>query len=160
MAKKQKEKTKLIEAVQFKDVERAKRAVALAKINQIRILIGLVIAIVATGLTAYGLFGKPEDPVVFIFLAPFLAVPAYLIGGGIGNVLKTAWKITKIGWFLIPVFPADVLFAIAFFFFSIFGMCLVPVIFVGLNYLQHKQTLDAAKSYLAQCGYAASSVEE
>lgn len=160
MARKKKEKTKLIETVQFQDVEHAKRAVTLAKINQIRILIGLIIAVVATGLTAYGLFGKPEEPMMYVGIAPFLAVPAYLIGGGIGNVLKTAWKITKIGWFLIPVFPADVLFAIAFFFLSIFGMCLVPVIFVGLNYLHHKKTLDAAKSYLAQCGCAIPTVEE
>ena len=41
MAKKQKEK--LFEEVQFQDVERAKREVTLAKINQIRILIGFII---------------------------------------------------------------------------------------------------------------------
>lgn len=160
MARKKKEKAKLIEDVLFQDVERAKRAVTFAKINQIRILIGLVLALISTGFTVYMILGKPEDPLAFYGYALALAVPAYLIGGGIGNVLKTAWKITKIGWFLIPVFPADVLFAIAFFFMSIFGMCFVPVIFVGLNYIQHKKTLDAAKSYLAQCGYAASSVEE
>ena len=160
MARKKRQKTKLIEDVQFKDFEHAKRAVTLAKVNQIRLLIGLVISIIATGFTAYGIFGKPEDPAMWIGMAPFLGVAAYLIGGGIFNALKTALKITKIGWFIIPVFPADVLFAVVALFFGIFGLLCVPVIYVGLNYVQHKRTLDAAKSYLAQCGYALSTNEE
>lgn len=160
MARKKRERTKLVEDVQFKDFEQAKRAVTLAKVNQIRILIGLVIALVATGLTAYGILGDAEDPVMYIGLAPFLGVVAYLVGGGIGNALRTAWKITKIGWFLIPVFPVDLLLGIAFFFISIFGLLCIPAVFVGLNYLQHNKTLQAAKSYLAQCGYALSSHEE
>ena len=42
MAKKQKQKEKLFEEVQFQDIERAKREVKFAKVNQIRILIGFV----------------------------------------------------------------------------------------------------------------------
>lgn len=160
MARKKRKQTRLIEDVQFKDFEHAKRAVTLAKVNQTRILIGLVIALIATGFAAYGIWGNAEDPVMYIGLAPFLGVVAYLIGGGILNALKAALKITKIGWFMIPVFPADVLFGIVALFFSIFALLCVPVIFVGLNYVQHKKTLDAAKSYLAQCGYALSSLEE
>lgn len=154
MAKKKKEKAKLFEAVQFEDVARAQRAVTFAKINQIRILIGLAIALVATGLSAYGLWGNSENAPLFFCFACMLAIPAYLIGGGIGKALKVAWNITKIGWFLIPFFPADLLLAIGFFIFSLVGLLFVPIIFVGMNFIQHKKTLDAAKSYLAQCGYA------
>ena len=50
------------------------------------------------------------------------------------------------------MFPADILIALACFIFAVFGLLFVPVIFVGLNYVQHKKTLDAATSYLAQCG--------
>ena len=160
MAKKNKEKATLFEAVQFEDVARAKRAVTLAKINQIRILIGLAIALVSTGLTAYGLWGNSEYAPIFFFFACFVAIPAYLIGGGIGKALKVAWNITKIGWHLIPVFPADLLIAIGCFIFSFVGLLFVPIIFVGLNFIQHKKTLDAAKSYLAQCGYAETIEEE
>ena len=146
MAKKRKEKIQFIEKVQFQELEHAKRVVTLAKINQIRILIGLVFALVATGFTAFGLWGDVADPVEQFCYAGFLAVPAYLIGGGIGRALKSAWKITQIGWFLIPIFPVDILVAIAFFFASLFGFFFIPVIFVGLNFLQHKRTLDAAKA--------------
>lgn len=78
------------------------------------------------------------------------AIPAYLIGGGIGKAVKAAWKITKIGWFLIPVFPADVLLAIAFFILSLFVFFYLPIIFVGLNYVEHKRAYNAAQAYLAQ----------
>lgn len=149
MAKKQKEK--LFEEVIFQDAERAKRTVTLAKINQIRILIGFVIAIVSTVFTAIAIWGNPKEPSTFWLLAAFFAIPAYLIGGGIFKALGVAWKITKIGWFLIPVFPADILIALACFIFAVLGLLFAPIIFVGINYVQHKKTLDAATSYLAQC---------
>lgn len=153
MAKKKKEKVKLFEAVQFEDLEHAKRTVTLAKINQLRILIGLAFAAISTGYTIYGLLGNPADS-SWMGFAMILAFPAYLIGGGIGKALKAAWNITKIGWFLIPVFPADLLLAIGFFFISLILFLFIPIVFVGLNFIQHKKTLDNAKSYLAQCGYA------
>ena len=150
MAKKQKEK--LFEEVQFQDIERAKREVEFAKINQIRILIGFVFSLIAIVCTALMIWGDPEKASSFACAAIVLAVPSYIIGGGIFKALGVAWKITKIGWFLIPVFPADVLIAIACFFFAVVGLLFVPVIFVGINYVQHKRTLEAATSYLAQCG--------
>ena len=162
MAKKQKQKEKLFEEVQFQDVERAKREVKFAKVNQIRILIGFIISLVAIVFTALAIWGDPEKTSGFATAAILLAIPSYLIGGGIFKALGVAWKITKIGWFLIPVFPADVLIALACFFFAVVGLLFVPVIFVGINYVQHKRTLDAATSYLAQCGavVAATSEEE
>lgn len=152
MAKKQ--KAKLFEEIQFEDLERAKRAVTFAKINQIRILVGFIIAIVSTVFTAIAILGNTEDPAFFAIIACIVAIPAYIVGGGIGKALKIALNITKIGWCLIPVFPADLLIAIGCLFFSVIGLLFVPIIFVGLNYIQHKKNLDAATSYLAQCGYA------
>ena len=71
MAKKQKEK--LFEEVQFQDIERAKREVKFAKVNQIRILIGFIIAIVSTIFTAIAIWGNAEDPSKFWLLAAFFA---------------------------------------------------------------------------------------
>ena len=147
MAKKQKQT--LFEEVQFKDIKRAERAVALAKINKIRILIGFVIAVVSTIFTALAIWGKEEQQMSSLGIAFVLAAAAYIIGGGIFKALGVAWKITKIGWFLVPMFPADILIALACFIFSVFGLFFVPIIFVGLNYINHKKTYDAAVSYLA-----------
>lgn len=101
----------------------------------------------STVLLLIALFGKNSE---YYMYAALPAIPAYLIGGGIGKAVKAAWKITKIGWFLIPVFPADVLLAIAFFILSLFVFFYLPIIFVGLNYVEHKRAYNAAQAYLAQ----------
>ena len=147
MAKKKKEEDKLIEDAVFDSVEKAQREVKFAKINLIRTLIGAAFAVLSTILLLIALFGKDSN---FYMYAALPAIPAYLIGGGIGKAVKAAWKITKIGWFLIPVFPADVLLAIAFFILSLFVFFYLPIIFVGLNYVEHKRAYNAAQAYLAQ----------
>ena len=147
MAKKKKEEVKLIEDAVFDSVEKAQREVKFAKINLIRTLIGAAFAVLSTILLLIALFGKDSN---FYMYAALPAIPAYLIGGGIGKAVKAAWKITKIGWFLIPVFPADVLLAIAFFFLSLFVFFYLPIVFVGLNYVEHKRAYNAAQAYLAQ----------
>ncbi|WP_316631946.1 hypothetical protein [uncultured Ruminococcus sp.] len=131
----------------FDSVEKAQKEVKFAKINMIRTLIGAAFAVLSTVLLLIALFGKDSN---YYMYAALPAIPAYLIGGGIGKAVKAAWKITKIGWFLIPVFPADVLLAIAFFILSLFVFFYLPIIFVGLNYVEHKRAYNAAQAYLAQ----------
>lgn len=147
MAKKKKEEVKLIEDAVFDSVEKAQKEVKFAKFNMIRTLIGAAFAVLSTVLLLIALFGKDSN---YYMYAALPAIPAYLIGGGIGKAVKAAWKITKIGWFLIPVFPADVLLAIAFFILSLFVFFYLPIIFVGLNYVEHKRAYNAAQAYLAQ----------
>ena len=147
MAKKKKEEVKLIEDAVFDSVEKAQREVKFAKINMIRTLIGAAVAVLSTVLLLIALFGKDSN---YYMYAALPAIPAYLIGGGIGKAVKAAWKITKIGWFLIPVFPADVLLAIAFFILSLFVFFYLPIIFVGLNYVEHKRAFKSAEEYLVQ----------
>lgn len=142
-----------METVQFKDVERAKRAVSMAKINHIRILIGLAIALIATGITVYQFFVVKSREMEYYLVPAVVGVFSYLVGGGIFDVLRTVGAITRTAWWLIPIFPFNLIIAILGFFLGIFCLCLVPVIFVGLNYKRQKQTLDAARSYLAMCGY-------
>lgn len=157
MAKKQKKKATLFETVQFQDLKEAKRAVTYAKINQIRILIGFVLAVVATYLSYTGMTNQSDGALV---AGGFLGFFSYIVGGGLGRAIKTAWNITKICWFLIPIFPLDLGLALLGGVFSLYGLMFVPVLFVGMNFIQHKKTLDAAKRYLAECRHAASTIEE
>ena len=144
---KMKENVKLIETVGFESVEMAQREVKFAKVNMIRTLIGTAFAVLSTVFLLIALIGKDSQ---YYVCAALPAIPAYLIGGGIGKAIKAAWKITKIGWFLIPVFPVDVLLSIAFFFLSLFVFFYLPIIFVGLNYVEHKRALNEAEAYLVQ----------
>ena len=157
MAKKQKKKATLFETVQFQDLKEAKRAVTYAKINQIRILIGFVLAVVATYLSYTGMTNQSDGALV---AGGFLGFFSYIVGGGLGRAIKTAWNITKICWFMIPIFPLDLGLALLGGIFSLYGLMFVPVLFVGMNFIQHKKTLDAAKRYLAECRHAASAIEE
>ena len=143
-------KVNLIEETVFDNVEKAQREVKFAKVNMIRTLIGTAFAVLSTVFLLIALICKNSD---FYTYALLPAVPAYLIGGGIIKAIKAAWKITKIGWFLIPAFPVDVLLSIAFFFISLFVFFYLPIIFVGLNYVEHKRAFNTAEEYLAQ--YAA-----
>ena len=154
MAKKQKKKATILETVQFQDLKQAQRAVSLAKINQLRILLGFILAVIATYLSWTGLQNQTEAWVGGFFLGFF----SYNIGGGLGRAIKTAWGITKFCWFVIPVFPIDLCIALAGFVFSLYGLMFVPVFFVGMNFLQHKKTLDAAKRYLAESRHNAAMV--
>ena len=61
---------------------------------------------------------------------------------------------------MIPIFPIDLLFGFAFLVLGLYGLMFLPVIFVGLNFIQHKKTLDAAKRYLAECRHNAAMAEE
>ena len=97
MAKKQKKKATLFETVQFQDLKEAKRAVTYAKINQIRILIGFVLAVVATYLSYTGMTNQSDGALV---AGGFLGFFSYIVGGGLGRAIKTAWNITKICWFI------------------------------------------------------------
>lgn len=157
MAKKQKKKATLFETVQFRDLKEAKRAVTYAKINQIRILIGFVLAVVATYLSYTGMTNQSDGALV---AGGFLGFFSYIVGGGLGRAIKTAWNITKICWFMIPIFPLDLGLALLGGIFSLYGLMFVPVLFVGMNFIQHKKTLDTAKRYLAECRHNAAMAEE
>lgn len=141
-------KVNLFEEPLFDSVEKAQREVKFAKVNMIRTLIGTAFAVLSTVFLLIALIGKDSQ---YYVLAALPAIPAYLIGGGIGKAVKAAWKITKIGWFLIPVFPVDVLLSIVFFILSLFVFFYLPIIFVGLNYVEHKRALNAAEEYLMLC---------
>lgn len=140
-------KVKMIEETVFESVEKAQREVKFAKVNMIRTLIGTGFAVLSTIFLLIALFGNDSQ---YYVIAALPAIPAYLIGGGIGKAIKAAWKITKIGWFLIPAFPVDVLLSIVFFILSLFVFFYLPIIFVGLNYVEHKRALKTAEEFLVQ----------
>lgn len=96
--------------VEFNSYEQAQEMARVTGAKRSRVLIGLAISAVATGLTLFGLFGGHPDGLgmVYIMLAFFAAIPAYILGGGFGKALKAAGKLAKFGWLIIP-FPYDLI---------------------------------------------------
>lgn len=144
-----KKRARIIETMEFDSYEAAKDMVKTAKAKRTRHLIALGISAAATGLTAYGLFGVGgTDAILYMFFAFILAIPAYIIGGGFGSVLKTAANLGKFGWLILP-FPMDILTGLVTFIFAVFALFCVPLFFTFTNYVKHNRDYKAAKKHLS-----------
>ena len=58
------------------------------------------------------------------------AAAAYILCGGLGYAVKSAWGIAKALWFLIPHFPVYVILGFGGFILGVFFLFFIPVIFV------------------------------
>lgn len=144
-----KKTAKLIETANFDSYEEAKEMVRTAKNRRTRHLIALAISALATALTAYGLFSVGGmDGFEYCAYAFMLAIPAYLIGGGFGKVLKIAGKLAKFGWLILP-FPIDIVTGLMTFIFAGFALFCVPLFFTFTNFVQHDRDYKAAMKHLS-----------
>lgn len=142
-------KKNLFETMEFDNYAQAKDLVDGAEKKVKRILIGLGIAAVATLFTVIGLCCSNEmSQMVFFLLAFLFAIPAYIVGGGLGKALKVAKKLAVLGWIIVP-FPIDILTGLCTFIVAIYALFFVPIIFVLINYSQHRKDLKAAQKYLS-----------
>lgn len=87
----------------------------------------------------------------FAFL---LSLVSYILCGGMGKAIKSAWGVAKTMWFLFPVFPVDLCMGIVGFF---MGMCMffcLPIFFVLKSVREknalHRETKIEAAPYTAQ----------
>lgn len=142
-----KKNVKIIETMEFDSYAQAKNMVQTAQKKRTRILIGLVIAAIATFCTVTAFMGNMENAHRMAY-SIVLAFPAYLIGGGIGSALKTAANLAIWGW-RITRFPTDVFTGIFAFFASVFIFFFVPFIFVLMNFVKHNRDYLEAKKYLS-----------
>ena len=140
----------VIETITSADYAKAEKTVKFAKINFIRIAIGMAIAIVASIFTILTMQNGGFDS-EYLPISLLLSMAAYLVGGGIFKALKTAGSFAKWGLFLVPFFPANLITGLCTLVMSIFLLMFVPVVFVGKNLAQHKKSLDEANSYLTHC---------
>ncbi len=63
----------------------------------------------------------------FAFL---LSLVSYILCGGMGRALKSAWGVAKTMWFLVPVFPVDLCMGIVGFFMGVCMFFCLPIFFV------------------------------
>lgn len=140
----------VIETITNTDFAKAEKTVKFAKINLIRIAIGMVIAIAASIYTVLALQNGGFDS-DYLPISMLLSMAAYLVGGGIFKALKAAGSFAKWGLILVPFFPANLLAGLCTLIMSIFLLLFVPIVFVGKNLVQHKKSLDEANYYLANC---------
>lgn len=152
-----KEKEGLFEEQKFEDVQYAKDVLEASGKKKEKCKIGLIVALVSTILAAGG-YALAEGASIqndvteiMILIGWIGAIASYIIGGGLKVALSTALKITKLGWFLVPIFPIDLVVAIFAFFLAIISFFFIPVLYVGINYIQINKDYSAAEEYLKYC---------
>lgn len=100
-----------------------------------------------------GIFGMiNEDWTMAGFVAGFaISIVAYCMVGGLGWLVQLIIKIGKICWFIIPLFPIDLLL-------GFMGVCMSgglilfsPVATIGILYLLTKHDYKKAEEYINFC---------
>ncbi|MCI5822134.1 MAG: hypothetical protein PUB24_00370 [Lachnospiraceae bacterium] len=146
-----KEKEKLFEEKQFDNVQCAQDELIECEKKRAKCKKGLTIAIIATILSLVGYIVEQSNGgagTTLLVIAFVLALISYIVGGGILVALSTAWKICKVGWFIVPIFPWDLFTGLVAFVVAVIGFFFVPVLFVWINYHQVCKDYDAAEKYL------------
>ena len=102
-----------------------------------RLVIAKNIATVATLLSSIGIVLTCMNMIslgdIFVLAGVFLGIISYLFGGFL-TAFKMACKIALSGWFIIPLFPIDLVFLMCTFGFAIMVFVLAPIIPINKAY--------------------------
>lgn len=136
--------------VEFNSYEQAAAMTQKAESKRNRVLIGLGISLVATGLTLFGLFGGHADGMgmAYLMLAFFAAIPSYILGGGFGSALKAAGKLAKFGWLIVP-FPYDLITGLMTLIIAGFLFFCAPTFFIVKNFFNANAEYSELKAYMS-----------
>lgn len=145
-----KEKQPFFEQISFNNEEEAKQYCADCRNKLERGKIGLIVAAIVPVVdillsTLFNRLGISDVSVAVIFIAPIIA---YIVGGGLKSALKFVFKVTRVGWIIIPIFPIDIAIAIIVFCISGGVAIFLPIIFVFLAQHQLKMNMQGAQAYL------------
>lgn len=79
---------------------------------------------------------------------PIASVLLAIVGGGFVKVLKMGWKVAKWAWFLVPIFPADLIIALCAGYMIIIGFIFIPVVYLWLMKRQTVKDLKVAETFI------------
>ena len=150
-----KEKEQLFNDVKIDTVQMAKDILAESEVKLENVQKAMKIGTIATVGTVIGLIllATGGDIIadigsLLLVVTAVISIISYIIGGGVGMAIKFAWKIGKIGWYILPIPLVDLAFALMVFFFALVGALYVPVLFIWLSSKQIKRDYEEAEEYL------------
>lgn len=134
-------------------VEKASKGIKISLLSMACLYGGIPIASVLLALVAklnvdffYSLFGI--IPVILVFAYIGLNIYSMIVAGGIKKVLKMGWNVAKWAWFLVPIFPMDLIIALCAGYAIIIGFIFIPVIYLWLIKRQAVKDLEMAESFI------------
>lgn len=87
-------------------------------------------------------------PVILVLGYIGLNIYAVIVGGGFIKVLKMGWKVAKWAWFLVPIFPVDLIIALCAGYMIIIGFIFIPVVYLWLMKRQAVKDLKVAETFI------------
>ncbi len=147
------ENKNLFEEMHFDGIEYAQNCLKETETKLNRNKIGIIISLIVPVINVIVMMLAEKynwgDSMITLWI--ITACVAYIVGGGLLDAIKMVWKVTMIGWFIIPVFPVDI--ATAFVAFCTAGVValFLPIVFILLNRYQLVKDKKAAEEYLACC---------
>lgn len=133
MSKKEGKKVSLFEEMHFEDAAYAQAVISMCEKKKKRNVIGLIACAIATifdfAFLNFG-FGEVVDVGASFGIIIGVGVIALLIGGALKGALKTLWTLVKIGYYVIPIFPIDLIVAWVVFGFMGIMFAMFPIVFV------------------------------
>lgn len=132
------------------------------EVRKKRGLVGLLVALVAEVFYILAFTLSRSDVTtaladVLIIMALVATVVSYIIGGGILTAIKTFFGIIKWSWFLIPIFPIDIIFVILGAFVGLLALIFAPLLYVLINQIKTRREMTA---YLDYVGYDKAAQED
>ena len=88
---------------------------------------------------------------ILIPAAIIVSIICYIKIGGFKTAVRYGWKLAKIGWFIVPIFPFDLFVGMMFFIMVPYFSLFFPIIIVSLFKRQAKKDLEQAEQYLKYC---------
>lgn len=156
-SEKEKKKASLFETEILDGEEAAKELYERNTKKLERCKLGLIVAVIASVVGGIGLamqFELISLPLlienVIETLLPFAIIGSaisYILAGGILTAIRYSFRIAEFGWFLIPIFPIDLCIGFLALAFSIMTFIYVPIVSVGINYVQTKKNIEQAELY-------------
>lgn len=87
-------------------------------------------------------------PTILILAYAGLSIYAVIVGGGFVKVLKMGWKVAKWAWYLVPIFPMDLIIGFVAGYMIIIGFIFIPIVYLWLMKRQAVKDLKVAEDFI------------
>lgn len=143
-------KASIFETAAFTDVINAQATIDAYDGKVKRIKIGLILCGVSFLLLVLCAYTVGIISNILFYGSLLTTLAAYIIGGGLGIAIRTAFRIAGIGWIILP-FPLDIFTGLVTLIFSLTCFACLPVVFILINLLQTIRDKRHAEEFIDYC---------
>lgn len=139
-----------VEVLDFESTKEATSTIEQCEKKLEKASIAKLVAIGGSVVSVIGLFNANSTfGAIMLTVGLIAAIATYVMVGGIGVAMKSAFAFGKAAWFLIPIFPADLCVGLIGMIVAFYALFFLPIIIYGKIIKSINADLEAAQEYLA-----------